>query len=173
VDRAGRRGLMIAPGPAAAILLGPTTGNNYAFIDQLYAAGLKGFFDGVSVHTDTGCLVNDPGLFYRDPLGHIGQYTFLGYRSIREVMLAHRDYKPIWMTELGWSTSKEICNSGAWAGQKPGGVSPRRNGQKPPISSGGLRPRLASKRPRLASGAAAANACPTSTASQSPHWRRR
>lgn len=113
-----------AAGPAA-LLLGPTTGNNYAFIDQLYAAGLKGFFDGVSVHTDTGCLVNDPGLFYRDPLGHIGQYTFLGYRSIREVMLAHRDDKPIWMTELGWSSTNGPANScaqGASSGRKPDGV---------------------------------------------------
>jgi hypothetical protein len=30
--------------------------------------------------------------------------------------------KPIWMTELGWSTATSPCARGAWAGRKPAGV---------------------------------------------------
>ena len=42
---------------------------------------------------------------------------------MHEVMLAHGDNSPIWMTELGWNTSPGLCKSGHWAGQKPAGVS--------------------------------------------------
>src|SRR6185312_602496 len=31
--------------------------------------------------------------------------------------------KPIWMTELSWRTTGATCDEGAWAGQKPEGVS--------------------------------------------------
>jgi hypothetical protein len=37
--------------------------------------------------------------------------------------------KPIWMTEMGWntqSTRPRSCNTGSWAGQKPIGVSQKR-----------------------------------------------
>lgn len=110
----------------AAILLGPTTANNYDFIAALYAHGMKGFFDGVAVHTDTGCLVNGPDLFYRDTLGAIGRYTFLGYRTVHDVLVAHGDDKPIWMTELGWSSTggaRNSCAQGVSSGRKPDGVS--------------------------------------------------
>ena len=30
--------------------------------------------------------------------------------------------KPIWMTELGWTTTTSTCARGMWAGQKPSGV---------------------------------------------------
>jgi len=39
-------------------------------------------------------------------------------------MVAHGDgAKPIWMTELGWTTTTSTCARGMWAGQKPSGVS--------------------------------------------------
>ena len=38
-------------------------------------------------------------------------------------MLANGDDKPIWLSEMGWSTTDAICNTGARAGTKPGGVS--------------------------------------------------
>jgi hypothetical protein len=39
-------------------------------------------------------------------------------------MAAHGDGgKPIWMTELGWTTATSTCARGMWAGQKPAGVS--------------------------------------------------
>ncbi|MDQ3632860.1 MAG: glycosyl hydrolase, partial [Actinomycetota bacterium] len=111
--------------PLATVLVGPTTGNNYAWIESLYARGAKGSFDGVAVHTDTACSVVGPDKFYRDPNGRLGQYTFLGYREVRATMLANGDPKPIWMTELGWSTTHggpTSCTRGASAGKKPSGV---------------------------------------------------
>lgn len=109
--------------PNVKVSFGPTTGNNYAYLEQAYAAGAKGSFDAVSVHTDTACSIASPNEFYKESNGRIGQFTFLGYREVRASMLANGDDKPIYMSELGWSTSKTQCARGAWAGQKPAGVS--------------------------------------------------
>jgi Bacterial Ig domain/Cellulase (glycosyl hydrolase family 5) len=109
------------------VVLGGLTGNNYEYLGELYAHGAKGSFDAVAVHTDTICNVESPYEILRngrfDP--RISRWSFLGYRTVHEVMQANGDASPIWMTELGWSTSSQVCNSGAWAGQKPGGVSPQ------------------------------------------------
>ena len=60
--------------PSATVLVGGLTGNNYAYLDQLYANGAKGSFDGVAVHTDTACLTNGPTAWARDaPSGRISQ----------------------------------------------------------------------------------------------------
>ncbi|HXS43665.1 MAG TPA: Ig-like domain-containing protein [Solirubrobacteraceae bacterium] len=109
----------------AKVLVGPLTGNNFAYLGALYRAGIKGHFDAVAVHTDTACLDRGPQSFYRDSRGRVARFTFLGYRTVHAVMRAHGDgRKPIWMTELGWSsTGGGICASGTWAGQKPAGVS--------------------------------------------------
>ncbi|MBI5105510.1 MAG: hypothetical protein HZB46_11130 [Solirubrobacterales bacterium] len=107
-------------------MLGPTTGNNYDFIDAVYKAGAKGSFDAVAVHTDTGCLVAGPSEFYRDQ-GRVGRFSFLGYREVRKTILANGDDVPIWMTEFGWSSTQgpgggPACERGASAGIKPSGV---------------------------------------------------
>jgi hypothetical protein len=113
--------------PSATVVTGPTTGNNYNWIQQLYNNGAGGNFDVVGVHTDTACLDRGPDAFYRDPGGQLAQYTFLGYRSVHDVMAANGDGgKPIWMSELGWSSTgggPTSCTRGQWAGQKPSGVS--------------------------------------------------
>lgn len=114
-----------AADPTATVVLGGLTGNDYEFLQQLYEHGAKGYFDAAAVHTDTACntispyeaLHNGPN----DP--RINRWAFLGYRTMHEVMLAHGDNSPIWMTELGWNTSPGLCKMGHWAGQKPAGVS--------------------------------------------------
>jgi Bacterial Ig domain len=111
-----------ASDPAAKVITGPTTGNNYNWIDALYNNGAKGSFDAVAVHTDTACLDRGPDFFYREA-GQIGQYSFLGYQTVHGVMAAHGDGDtPIWMTELGWSSTTKTCARGAWSGKKPAGV---------------------------------------------------
>ncbi len=90
------------------ILVGPTIGNNADYIAQLYAKGAKDSFDGIAVHTDTACLTNGPDFFVRDSdrNDRINPFSFLGYRTVRDVMLANSDgEKGIWMTELGWSST--------------------------------------------------------------------
>ena len=109
--------------PGAKVLLGPLTGNNYDFLNQLYANGAGGSFDAVSVHTDTACLVDPPSSYYREN-GNIARFSFLGLRTVHDVMAAHGDgAKPIWMTELGWTTATSTCARGMWAGKKAAGVS--------------------------------------------------
>jgi hypothetical protein len=111
-----------AADPSAKVVTGPTTGNDYTWIDGLYANGAKGSFDAVAVHTDTACLDRGPDFFYREG-GRIGQFSFLGYHSVHDVMAAHGDGNtPIWMTELGWSSTTQTCQRGQWAGKKAAGV---------------------------------------------------
>jgi Bacterial Ig domain len=108
--------------PGAKVLLGPLTGNNYNFLGQVYAAGAGSSFDAAAVHTDTACLVDPPSSFYRED-GNVARFTFLGFRTVHDVMTANGDgAKPIWMTELGWTTSTSTCSRGVWAGQKASGV---------------------------------------------------
>jgi hypothetical protein len=112
-----------AEDPAALVFGGPLTGNNYRFVEDLYKVGAGDSFDGISVHTDTACNLKAPSDFYRED-GRIGRFTFLGFREVREVMVANGDAgKPIMMSELGWSTTTTRCARGVWAGQKDAGVS--------------------------------------------------
>jgi hypothetical protein len=111
--------------PETAILTGPFTGNNYGWLEALYANGAQGYFDGASVHTDTACLVDSPQRFYREN-GRLARFTFLGYREVHNTLIAHGDNKPVWMTELGWSSTNGDSNScarGASKGKKASGVS--------------------------------------------------
>jgi hypothetical protein len=111
--------------PSATVVSGPTTGNNYGWLQSLYDNGAGGSFDVVAVHTDTACLDRGPDQFYRED-GKLARFTFLGYRTMHDVMAANGDGgKPIWMSELGWSSTSggpTSCTRGQWAGQKPSGV---------------------------------------------------
>lgn len=110
--------------PQAKVYAGPLTGNNFPFLEKLYQNGAKGYFDGVSVHTDTACNVNSPETYYRTSDGLISQYTFLGFIEVHRVMEENGDGdKPIAMSEIGWSVAPGLCQQGKWAGMKPAGVS--------------------------------------------------
>ncbi|WP_205699333.1 Ig-like domain-containing protein [Conexibacter sp. SYSU D00693] len=108
--------------PSATVVLGGMVGNDYGFLEKVYAAGGKGAFDAVGVHTDTACNRTAPDQYYREADGRIGRFSFLGYREVKKVMLAQGDDKPIWMTELGWSSTSARCDVGAGAGTVAGGV---------------------------------------------------
>jgi polysaccharide biosynthesis protein PslG len=69
--------------PTLPVLGGSLVGSNGAFLRALYAAGIKGYYDGLSVH------------FYNLLLGSL--------RSIHEVQLANGDSTPLWLNEFGWS----------------------------------------------------------------------
>jgi polysaccharide biosynthesis protein PslG len=73
-----------AANPGVAVLGGSLVGSNGAFLRALYAEGIKGFYDGLSVH------------FYT--------LTIASLRSIREVQLANGDTKPLWLDEFGWTS---------------------------------------------------------------------
>lgn len=110
--------------PDVDVLFGALTGNHYRFLEQAYRRGARGSFDAVGVHTDIPCETRPPEVFVRDRNRKVSRWSFLGYRSVRRVMLAHSDERPIWMTELGWSAGDHVpCPTGRWIGQGPAGIS--------------------------------------------------
>jgi hypothetical protein len=70
--------------PAVPVIAGSLVGSNGVFLRALYAAGIKGYYDGLAVH------------FYTLVLASL--------RTIHEVQLANGDTKPLWLDEFGWSS---------------------------------------------------------------------
>jgi polysaccharide biosynthesis protein PslG len=73
-----------AANPGVLVLGGSLVGSNGVFLRELYAAGIKGYYDGLAVH------------FYTLALGSL--------RAIHEVQLANGDTRPLWLDEFGWSS---------------------------------------------------------------------
>jgi endo-1,4-beta-mannosidase len=76
--------------PTLPVLGGSLVGSNGAFLRALYKAGIKGYYDGLSVH------------FYN--------LTLASLRSIHEVQLENGDDTPLWLNEFGFSS--------CWPGHK-------------------------------------------------------
>ncbi len=70
--------------PGVLVLAGSLVGSNGVFLRALYAAGIKGYYDGLAVH------------FYNLTLGSV--------RAIHETQLAGGDHTPLWLDEFGWSS---------------------------------------------------------------------
>jgi hypothetical protein len=70
--------------PAVPVLGGSLVGSNGLFLRQLYAAGIKGYYDGLAVH------------FYTLVLASL--------RATREVQAQNGDTRPLWLDEFGWSS---------------------------------------------------------------------
>lgn len=109
-----------AADPNAKVVYGGTSGNDYDFLAAAYAAGAKGYFDVLATHPYTYCGSTGPGEI-RMSGDRISKDSFVGYRELRKTMLANGDDKPIWVTEMGWTTATAACNPGA--GMWQGGVS--------------------------------------------------
>jgi polysaccharide biosynthesis protein PslG len=77
--------------PRLPVLAGSLVGSNGIFLRDLYAAGIEGYYDGLSVH------------FYTLVLASL--------RAIHETQLANRDTKPLWLNEFGWSSCWPRHNS--------------------------------------------------------------
>jgi len=109
----------------------PLTGGNFPFLEEAYKLGAKGFFDVVGVDTDTACDLDSPYDLFREPTDNyrISRFVFLGYREVHNVMAANGEgSKKLWL-EMGWSTSKELCNQGVGKGLKAGGVTEQQQAQ--------------------------------------------
>jgi Cellulase (glycosyl hydrolase family 5) len=70
--------------PSVTVIAGSLVGSNGVFLRALYAAGIKGYYDGLAVH------------YY--------SLTLASVRSIRQAQLANQDNKPLWLDEFGWSS---------------------------------------------------------------------
>jgi polysaccharide biosynthesis protein PslG len=77
-----------AAGRHIPLLAGALEGVDTGYLASLYAAGIKGFYDGIGVH----------------PYGSAGSLAGrLG--SFRAAELAAGDSAPLWLTEIGWTTA--------------------------------------------------------------------
>ena len=70
--------------PNVPVLAGSLVGANGVFLRALYAAGIKGYYNGLAVHYYT--------------------LTLASLRSIHEVQMANGDTTPLWLNEFGWSS---------------------------------------------------------------------
>lgn len=70
--------------PNVRVVAGSLVGSNGAFLRALYAAGIKGYYDGLAVH------------FYN--------LTLASLRSIHQVQMAAGDHTPLWLDEFGWTS---------------------------------------------------------------------
>jgi hypothetical protein len=73
-----------AVAPKVPVLAGALVGSNGAFLKALYDNGIKGSYDGLSVH------------FY--------DLVLYSLKQIRQFQVANGDTKPVWLAETGWSS---------------------------------------------------------------------
>lgn len=89
----------IKKGDQSPVLYGGLQYNDAPFVSRSYAAGAQGCFDVLATHPYPAPSDSTPDADGGPPWG------IPRVRDVREVMLAHGDGdKPIWFTELGWST---------------------------------------------------------------------
>ncbi len=107
---------------SAQVVFGGLANADYHYVEQAYAAGAKGYFDVMGVHPYT---CNSPTDYwyvnaneqwvggdggYAPKTGErMTMYSYLGYREVHKSMVAAGDNKPIWFTEMGWSSANAGC----------------------------------------------------------------
>jgi hypothetical protein len=92
--------------PGKPILFGGMSYNDYTFLEDCYAADadLGDHFDVMCVHPYTRNGVSPETVYNDGPGGRISIDSFTGYQEVGAVMATNGDRKPIWITEMGWST---------------------------------------------------------------------
>jgi polysaccharide biosynthesis protein PslG len=90
--------------PGATVLMGGLSKNDYDYLEQLYAAGARPYFDAVAVHPYTGTA--DPTWCWTQAgTTKLAKDAFCAIEEVRKTMVANGDSaKSIWLTEFGWST---------------------------------------------------------------------
>lgn len=99
-----------AADPSAKVVFGGVVHNDDRWIGQAYDAGARGCFDVMATHpyqgpADLSPLAPDNGEIWR--LTHVS--------AVRRVMVANGDAdKPIWFTEMGWSSHPNTGKEQPW-----------------------------------------------------------
>ncbi|NJN66143.1 MAG: hypothetical protein HC884_05225 [Chloroflexaceae bacterium] len=83
------------------------------YLDRMYAAGAKGYFDALSYHPYTDGM--EPSWY--DTRWPMNSYA-VSVPAVRERMLQAGDTNPIWLTESGWTTVGDDC-SDCWSPELP------------------------------------------------------
>ena len=92
-----------AADPSAKVVMGGLSTNDYPFLQRMYAAGAKDYFDVAAVHPYTNGA--DPTSCWYDSGTAYAQGAFCGIEQVRRTMAANGDNRELWLTELGWSTA--------------------------------------------------------------------
>lgn len=89
--------------PSSTVVLGGLSQNDHAFLRAVYAHGGGRFFDAVGDHVYPD---GDPAHCGDDASGARSRASLCGVQEIHTVMERAGDgQKPVWLTELGWSTT--------------------------------------------------------------------
>lgn len=94
-----------AADPQATVLMGGLSKNDYGYLQQLYAAGARPYFDAVAVHPYAGSA--DPTWCWNQAgTTMLAVDAFCAIEEMRRTMEANGDSaKSMWLTEFGWSTT--------------------------------------------------------------------
>jgi hypothetical protein len=89
--------LVKAINPGVIVLGGSLAGADVGYLKAMYAADAYGYFDALALHPYSGGQppdgCSDPRWSYQ-----------CGVEAIRKVMLKNGDDRPVWFTEIGWSS---------------------------------------------------------------------
>lgn len=90
--------------PDSTVLLRGLSHNDYDYLDDVYAAGGRDYFDGVAVHPYSWSA-GPKAKWYRSN-GEIAPDSFPAIKEVRRTMVRHGDGKKrVWVTEFGWSAT--------------------------------------------------------------------
>ncbi len=85
--------------PAVRVVAGNLSRSDRGFLEKLYAYGMKGNYDALSIHPYNGANAPETKM-------HNRRWEFLGgIRYIRAAQAAAGDQAPLWLGEFGWNTS--------------------------------------------------------------------
>jgi beta-xylosidase/ribosomal protein L24E len=99
-----------ASDPATQVVIGAVSNSDTPWLARMYDAGVRGFYDVLSVHPYQGISnlapeVPDDGQIWT--MDHV--------RTVRALMVQRGDGdKPIWGTEFGWSAHPNTGTEGTW-----------------------------------------------------------
>jgi hypothetical protein len=94
-----------ASDPSSLVVAGGLSKNDYNYLQQMYAAGAKPYFDAVAVHPYTG-IVDPTACWDQAGTTKLAIDAFCGIQEVHNTMVANGDAaKSIWLTEFGWSTT--------------------------------------------------------------------
>ena len=106
--------------PSIKVVAGDPSFSDTEWLQLLYANGMKGFYDAISIHpyhlwlryvpTPTSCehrkttkliaTTQDPSVPFPDPM-----FSFTtGVQAVHDTMVANGDTKPLWFTEFGFAS---------------------------------------------------------------------
>jgi hypothetical protein len=102
--------------PDANVILGGLAKNDFQYLEEVYDAGGRPYFDAVAVHPYSYDEAPSTQWYGRDDWGplqkgdgdRISWNCFPGIREVRATMVSQGDsHKKVWATEFGWSVTKQ------------------------------------------------------------------